>query len=554
MIEWVPFSEKSLDVLQHSTARLVILHGAVRSAKTITCNIRWLTYIANGPQGDLVMLGKTRDTLQRNVLNTLFDIVGDANWKWVNKQAGELLLLGRRIYCVGAANEEAESKIRGATFAGALCDEVSLYPESVFTQLMARLSIRGAQCFCNTNPDNPGHWFYKNFMCNAKITDKQIWKFYMEDNLSLDPQYIMNLKAEYSGVWYERMILGNWVAAQGRVYDKFTREQHVIDTRAYIANQNFNPNSIRWVVGCDYGTSTVMTWGLYAVLPNRVTLKVKEYYYDAVKRKAQRTDSEFIGEFQNWLGGIVPWAVYVDPSAASWKLELRRKNYRVFNANNDVINGIRIVASKLQTGKYFIDQTCAETFREYNLYEWDSNAQQSGLDKPVKEHDHSCVIGDTLVWTTKGKQRIVDLVGTEGECYCYDFNTQQFVVREFFNVHQTKAAAEVFEVELEDGRTIRLTADHKLRTAEGWKPVSELTTTALDAVATSSSGINLGYTRIQNIKSVGVEAVYNMTVDDPNHNYLANDGILSKNCDCDRYVLATMAANEYAGVYNIGGK
>ncbi|MEG2479895.1 MAG: hypothetical protein RSA50_06455, partial [Mucinivorans sp.] len=132
-----------------------ICHGAVRSAKTISCTVRWLTYIVEGPPGDLAMLGKTTATLQRNVLNDMFDIVGPHNYKWVNKQQGELRVLGRRIYCFGANNEDAESKIRGATFAGVLCDEVSLYPQSVFNQLMARMSVRGACCFCNTNPDSP---------------------------------------------------------------------------------------------------------------------------------------------------------------------------------------------------------------------------------------------------------------------------------------------------------------------------------------------------------------------------------------------------------------
>ena len=125
-MEWKPFSDKQLDFIRNSTARLCIADGAVRSGKTIACKVRWLLYMATGPKGDLAILGKTRDTLQRNVLNTLFEIVGDNNYHWANKQAGELILLGRRCYCFGAANEEAERKIRGATVAGALCDEANL--------------------------------------------------------------------------------------------------------------------------------------------------------------------------------------------------------------------------------------------------------------------------------------------------------------------------------------------------------------------------------------------------------------------------------------------
>lgn len=399
MIQWRPFSPKALDFIKNSDARLNIAHGAVRSSKTISCTVRWLTYLLEGPPGDLAMLGKTTATLQRNVLNDMFDTVGVGNYKWINRQQGELRILGRRVYCFGANNEDAESKIRGATFAGALCDEVNLYPQNVFNQLMARLSIRGAQCFCNCNPDSPYHWFYTDYITNDDITNKKLWKFLMEDNLSLDQDYIKDLKREYTGVWYERMILGNWVAAEGRIYDMFSADQHMIDTADFIKSRGINLQAVRWLVGCDYGTSTVMTWGLYAKLPDGIYLKMKEYYWDAVKRKAQKTDAEFIDKFVNWLGGIMPWAVYCDPSAASWKVALMRKGYRVLNADNDVVNGIRQVATFFNTGMYLMDKSCKETEKEYMSYVWDSDAQKLGKDKPVKEHDHTCDCDRYVLYT-----------------------------------------------------------------------------------------------------------------------------------------------------------
>ena len=399
MIEWSPFSPKAMDFLQNSTARLNILHGSVRSSKTISCSVRWLDYLATGPQGDLAMLGRTTATLQRNVLNDLFDIVGPKNYKWINRQQGELQIFGRRIYCFGASNEDAESKIRGATFAGSLCDEVNLYPQSVFNQLMARMSIKGAQCFCNCNPDSPYHWFYTDYITNDQIKDKKVWKFLMEDNLSLDPDYVTSLKQMYTGVWYERMILGNWVAAQGRIYDMFDPNKHMIDTSNFILTAGVHPQAIKWLVGCDYGTSTVMSWGLYAKFPDGTILKVREYYYDAQKKKVQKTDREFSDEFVKWLDGIVPWGVYVDPSAASWKAELMQRGYRVLNANNDVVNGIRYVATLLNTGKYLMDRSCKNTEQEYASYVWAEAAQRQGKDRPLKEHDHACDTDRYVLYT-----------------------------------------------------------------------------------------------------------------------------------------------------------
>lgn len=390
MIEWKPFSEKALDFIRHSDARLNITYGSVRASKTVNCTVRWLDYLLSGPEGDLAMLGKTTATLQRNVLNDLFDIVGPSNYKWINRMQGELKVFNRRIYCFGANNEDAESKIRGATFAGTLCDEVNLYPQSVFNQLMARMSVKGAMCFCNCNPDSPYHWFNTDYITNDEITDKKIWKFTMEDNLSLDPDYVRSLKQMYKGVWYDRMILGNWVAAEGRVYSMYEPEKHKIDTCAAIVASGVAPQAIRWFVGCDYGTSTVMSWGLYAKLPNDIVYKVREFYWDALKEQEQKTDSEFADKFVKWLDGVVPAAVYVDPSAASWKLELMRRGYRVLNADNDVINGIRYVSSKLSLNQYFIDVSCKSTDMEYVSYAWDPKAQAKGEDKPVKAHDHAC--------------------------------------------------------------------------------------------------------------------------------------------------------------------
>jgi PBSX family phage terminase large subunit len=334
------------------------------------------------------MLGKTNATLQRNVLNDLFDVVGPANFKWVNRQQGELKIFGRRVYCFGANNEDAESKIRGATFAGAYCDEASLYPQSVFNQLMARMSVPGAKCFCNTNPDNPYHWFYTDYIINDAIEDKKIWHFVMEDNLSLDPDYVRTLKQIYKGVWYDRMILGLWIAAEGRIYDMFEADRHMVDTRA--ALKDVRPTTIKYIVACDYGTASVMSWGLYAKLPSGIVYKIKEYYYDAMVEKTQKTDSEFAREFQIWLGKLLPWAVYCDPSAASWKLELMQRGYKVLNADNDVINGIRYVSSQLSSGNYFMDRSCVNSKKEYMSYVWDKQAQLQGMDKPLKIRDHTC--------------------------------------------------------------------------------------------------------------------------------------------------------------------
>ena len=215
------FSAKALDFIQHSNARLNIAHGSVRSSKTVNCSVRWITFLMEAPPGDMLMVGKTLAALQRNVLNDMMDIVGTKYYKWVDKQKGELSILGRRVHVVGANTQDAEGRIRGMTLVGAYCDEVSLYPESFFDMLMTRLSVRGAKCFCNCNPDNPSHWFYQRYIKSTDIRDKVVWHFVIADNPNLDPEYVEALEQSFTGVFHDRFIKGLWVAASGVIYRKF---------------------------------------------------------------------------------------------------------------------------------------------------------------------------------------------------------------------------------------------------------------------------------------------------------------------------------------------
>lgn len=405
MIQWKPFSPKALDFIKHSDARLNILDGSVRSSKTVNCTVRWLIYLLEGPPGDLIMCGKTVATLQRNVLNDVFDILGPKNARWTNRQQGELCLLHRRVYCIGANNEDAESKIRGATLAGAYCDEVNLYPQSFFAQLMARLSVPGAQCFCNCNPDSPYHWFYTDYIQNEGITNKKRWRFTMDDNYSLDAEYVASLKQMYSGVFYKRFIEGEWCAADGLIYDMYDPEIHV---RHLDLMQPENKPLI-YYIGCDYGTSTVMSWSAIAQIPRVGFYKFKEFYYDARKTGKQKTDKEFADLFEEFVSTI-PYIkntvlrIYCDPSAASWKAELRYRGMIVLDADNDVINGIREVSTLLKSGQYIIDPDCEFTQKEYESYVWDEGAQKKGIDKPLKIFDHACD-SDRYVLYTVSKAR-----------------------------------------------------------------------------------------------------------------------------------------------------
>ena len=371
-----------------------IATGSVRSGKTIACTIAWIWYIMTGPDADYAMLGKSLGTLKRNVINDLFDIVGKGNAKWVDRQQGEMRILGKRVYAIGAATEEAEERIRGATFAGAYCDEANLYPESVWMQLQARLSIPGARTFANCNPDSPYHWFYKNVLRNKEM-DKKIWQFGMSDNLSLTDEYKRQLASQFSGVFKKRFIDGKWCVADGKIYDTFDPEIHCIDTAPLV--QAIPKNRIEYWVGCDQGTSVTCSWSIMCRDKfTGITYKIAEYYYVAKDQRKQKDDSEYYEDFKKFIQENIPpehhfkLAVYGDPAASSWDAMLTNHGFNFRHADNDVLEGIKHVLQLINTGKYFIDKKCKKTIEEYDSYSWDEKAQEKGEDKPKKVFDHAC--------------------------------------------------------------------------------------------------------------------------------------------------------------------
>lgn len=166
----------------------------------------------------------------------------------------------------------------------------------------------------------------------------------------------------------------------------------------------------------------------------------------------------------------------MDPSAASFIAELRKRGYKVLKANNDVLDGIRLVGMFLNLEKIVFASSCKETIKEFASYIWDEKALERGEDKPVKQFDH-CLTGDTLIDTVKGKIPIEKLVGKKGKVYCYDVKRRKRAISTFYNVRKTRKNADIYKLTLEDGNSIKMTADHLVYTQRGWVALKHLKAT-----------------------------------------------------------------------------
>ena len=229
----------------------------------------------------------------------------------------------------------------------------------------------------------------------------------MDDNLSLSEKIKERYRGMYQGVFFKRYILGLWVMAEGIIYDMFSKEKHVVDTeeiaRAYQERTGQDFWTKEQYVSCDYGTQNPTVFLLWNKAVDKKWYCRKEYYYSGREKGVQKTDQEFAKEMKEWLNGEEIRYVILDPSAASFKAQLVKEGFKVKKAKNDVLDGIRLVATLLNQGTIFFDFSCTNTEKEFSSYIWDEKAGDRGEDKPVKEYDHCMDAVRYLVYTITKK-------------------------------------------------------------------------------------------------------------------------------------------------------
>lgn len=405
----VPLVGKQAESVRLATARGNLWEGAVRSSKTVSSILAWLRYVRTGPPGPLLMVGKTERTLKRNIIDPIIEMVGPRRCRF-RSGVGEVDLFGRLIYTAGAHDESSADKIKGMTLAGAYGDELTTWPESFFTMLGTRLSVDGAQWFGTTNPAGPTHWLKRDYLDRASLhltregtivesaasdrIDLRRFTFQLADNPTLSQTYVDALKREYVGLFYRRYVLGEWVLAEGAVYDMWDPDVHVVTWDQV-------PVIRRWLgVGVDYGTVNPFDALLSGIGSDRRIYMVSEYRHDSRRARRQLTDPELAAGLRAWLAGVryptsrlvgvSPEVIHIDPSAASFKVQCYRDGMPAASANNSVLDGIRTVSALLAADKLrVVGADCPWLVEEMPGYSWDDKAAAKGEDAVVKVNDHS---------------------------------------------------------------------------------------------------------------------------------------------------------------------
>ena len=367
----MPLTEKQQDYLQHCDHRWNVKTGATGSGKSfldyaVTIPKRIL---ASKGEGLIVLLGNTKGTLERNILSPMRDIYGDQ--VGMIGSDNTVKLFGKRCYALGADNKKHVARIQGATFEYCYGDEVTTWNEEVFQMVKSRLRAEHSHFDGTCNPGAPTHWFKTFLNSDADIYQQS----YVIDDGVLPAHVVTELKKEYAGtVYYDRFILGLWVAAEGVVYRLFANdpERFVVDD---LPTQKIH----HCVIGVDFGGGTsahafsctgfttggaIVTLDDYREKEALNPTKLENDFVDFVKRCQLRwlvTDVWCDSAEQTLINGL---------RTAAAKAHLA---VNIGNAQKRAINDrIRALCLLMGAGRYYINRTCTDTIEALKTAVWDS--------------------------------------------------------------------------------------------------------------------------------------------------------------------------------------
>ena len=379
-----PAHDQYLTEYFNSKKRISFQHGAIHSGKTDSAIVGALLQFASH-EGNAFIIGKTATTIHRNILmgtRKLLHWAGDRALRTDSMGNKYVHIGGTKAYLIGANDVRAKTKVRGGTFSvGGLIDELPLCDQELVLHALGRANKPESRVFLTGNPEGPYHWSRQTLILkNPDVFERS---FTIDDNPSMTDSEKDYLKRQYTGVWYDRLIRGLWVLAEGVIYSSFTENNnlfyHEMDTYDEI------------IVGVDYGTQNPTVFYIILVLDG-VFYVCYEWFYDARKKRVQLSTNEYVDEFIKFTDFLPRgFRTYVDENARDFIISLRKRGYSVFSANtHDPATRCRTIDAMFSRRQVMISDGCSELRRCISNYIWDSNRQKKGEDYPLKFEDDPC--------------------------------------------------------------------------------------------------------------------------------------------------------------------
>lgn len=360
---------------------LMINYGAVRSGKTFVDNHGFLMELIrarkvadeehiNHPM--YILAGVSSKSIQNNILQELTNFFG-IEFKF--DRHSRFTLFGVTVVQSFTGSISGLGAIRGMTATGAYINEASLANEAVFNEILDRCSVRGARIVCDTNPDNPGHWLYVNYILPNK-PDIICNHFRLDDNTFLPQSYVLHKKSVTpKGVFYDRDIEGLWTAGQGAIYSDFDPDKHYIT-----ADQV--PHNLSYYAGVDWGFEHKGVIGVFGDDNNGNSYLIEEH--DAKHKQIDDYWIPLANKMRQRYGSHIPF--YVDSARIDAYDLFQRAGINTIMASKRVIPGIEHMAQLITDNKLKVVKANTDSFdEEIYQYQWDEKNEAE--DKPLKKND-----------------------------------------------------------------------------------------------------------------------------------------------------------------------
>lgn len=397
--KYEPFTEKQIKLLTwwnsnspYQNANGIVCDGSVRSGKSLIMSLSFMIWsMQTFENRNFGIAGKSISSLRRNVINQLKDLLYLRGYECFDAKGENYLKVSRNgvsntYYLFGGKDERSRDYVQGFTAAGFYFDEVTLMPRSFVEQCIARCSVEGAKLWFNCNPEGPYHWFKTDYIDQLDRLHLYRLQFKLYDNPSLSKEVIERYETMFTGVFYKRFVLGEWVMANGIIYDSFDNERNTYDELPIWLSRDGIP-----IYACDYGTKNPMVF-LEGYIDRRGERPIvyidKEYYWDGRNSVRTKTDSEYVDDFIAFRTVHDSSKLIVDPSASSFITASRRAGIFTTEAKNSVEEGISLVHTMFYMGLIRIHPRCVNTIKEIGTYQWDMKRADNGKEVPLKEHDH----------------------------------------------------------------------------------------------------------------------------------------------------------------------
>lgn len=391
----------------------IILSGPFETGKTFAVLYKFHNLLIKYPNSQALMVRQVYNDLVKSAIatyeNKVLPVPPDHPDSFVKCYGGErptkyVYANGSEIIVAGLDRSES---VLSSEFDFIYVNQAEEIPRKTWETLIGRATGRAgnapySQIMGECNPSFPSHWILSRHLAGHLKMFEQLHKhnptLYDQETGKITAQGELSMKAlnSLTGINYQRGVLGQWVAAEGIIYDNFSLSVNVTEEAEY------NPDyPVNW--GCDDGHAQGEGVGTAGYHPRAIVLAnilpggvVHIFYeYHETLTLAEQSIKELLERPYK-----PPELAMVDSSAKDLRMRLTNANIPNGAATHKVKDGIDNMRHFIKDGhgvtRLFIHPRCVNFIREIQSYRYNDRATKE--ETPLKVDDHVMDATRYLLW------------------------------------------------------------------------------------------------------------------------------------------------------------